>query len=152
MSRTLNPQLFGPIQTPVVNVEAGGQMQMKKMREVEAQVEVLNQKMERWAQIVEGKIQQLQVGQKNIVEHIKQVAENFSAQQAALHSKINERRGADVKAQELIDRHNQVVHNFENRINGLQKITSEQEMKLMTYQATYDEILREIRNIRPQHR
>jgi chromosome segregation ATPase len=148
MSRTLNPQLFGPIDTPVVKVDAGHQQVTKRMRDLEAQVEVVNQKMDRWAQIVDGRIQQLTQSQKNIVEQIKAVTDGFNRQMANLHSKINERRSSDVKTQELFERHNQLVLNFEARLNQIQKLSTEQEMKLMTYQATYDEILREIRNLR----
>jgi hypothetical protein len=104
--------------------------------------------MDRWAQIVDGRIQQLTQSQKNIVDQIKSVTDGFNRQMANLHSKINERRSSDVKTQELFERHNQLVVNFEARLNQIQKLSTEQEMKLMTYQATYDEILREIRNLR----
>jgi len=147
MARTLNPQLFGSVDGPLVKVEAGSQIHSKKLREIEAQVETINGKLERWVQILDGKIQQLHNAQKNISEQIRQSAESFSQQQALLASRINERRGADVKTQELVDRHNQLIHKFESRITQIQKVTSEQEMKLLTYQATYDEVLREIRSL-----
>jgi len=148
MSRTLNPQLFGPLETPVVKVDASHQQVAKRIRDLEAQIEVVNQKMDRWAQILDGRIQQLTQSQKNTVEQIKLVTDGFNRQMAALHSKINERKTSDVKTQELIDRHNILVQNFENRIGQIQKITNEQEMKLIAYQATYDEVLREIRNLK----
>jgi myosin heavy subunit len=150
MSRSLNPQLFGPTSAPVIKVEGAQQMQLqsKKVRDVEAQVEVLSEKLDRMVQMLDGKIQQLHGHQKALGEQMKQMAEGFSSQQAALISKVNERRGADIKMQELIDRHNQLVNTFEMRVNQLQKVTSEQEMKVMTYQATYDEVLREIRNLK----
>lgn len=148
MARTLNPQLFGPIETPIVSVDAGSQAQQRKLREVEAQVEALNQKMDKWVQILDGKMQQLHSNQKNLMEQIKNTSENFSKQQASMQSRLNERRTADVKTQELFDRHNQLVHNFESRVSQIQKVSSEQEMKLLAYQATYDEILREIRNLK----
>ena len=148
MSRTLNPQLFGPNETPAIKVDAGHQQVTKRLRDLEAQVEAVNQKMDRWAQILDGRIQQLHQSQKNLHEQIKMITDGFNKQMAQLHSKINERKTADVKTQELFERHNQLVHNFEVRINQIQKLSNEQEMKLMTYQATYDEILREIRNLR----
>ncbi|MCB0349583.1 MAG: hypothetical protein KDD38_00270, partial [Bdellovibrionales bacterium] len=141
MARTLNPQLFGPIETPVVNVQPSSQAQNRKLNEIESQVEVLNQKLEKWVQILDGKIQQLHSNQKNLMEQIKNTAENFSKQQALMQSRINERKTAEVKTQELFDRHNQLIHNFEARVSQIQKVSNEQEMKLLSYQSTYDEIL-----------
>lgn len=153
MSRSLNPHLFGPIETPVVKVEGAGlsQAHFKKIRDVEAQIEILNQKIEKWVQILESKIQNLHSAQKNLGEQMKQMGEHFAQQQAILHSKINERRTADVKTQEMLDRHNQLVHNFESRVSQIQKVATEQEMKLMSYQATYDEVLREIRSLKMRY-
>ena len=147
MSRTLNPQLFGQVDAPLVKVDASP-LQQKQVREIEAQVEVMNQKLDRWAQIVEQKIQQLSAGQKALGEQIKQLAEMTAKQNAAMHSRLSERRVAEAKTQELFDRHNQLVNSFEARINHVQKVATEQELKLMNYQATYEEVLREIRNLK----
>lgn len=148
MPRSLNPTLFGPIETPVVKVD-GGALQTKKIRDIEMQIEATNQKLDRYVQILEQKIQHTSNHQKALVDQLKLMADGFSKQIALLHSRMNERRVADVKSQELVDRHNQLVQNFDQRMAQVQKLTSEQEMKIMTYQATYDEILREIRNLKP---
>lgn len=147
MSRTLNPQLFGHNETPIVKVD-GAAIQQRKVSEIEAQIETVNQKLDRWAQIMEQKVQQLHTSQKALGEQMKQLAENFAKQTANLGSKINERRLIDAKTQEMIDRHNQLVNTFEMRFQHLQKVTTEQEIKLMTYHSTYDEVLREIRGLK----
>ena len=147
MSRTLNPELFGPNQAPIVKVD-GAVLQSRKVGELESQIEVVNQKLDRWAQIMEQKLQQLQANQKHLVDQSRQMAEHFSQQMANMSSKLNERKMLDGKTQEMIDRHNQLVNVFETRFQHLQKVTTEQEIKLMTYHATYDEVLREIRSIK----
>jgi chromosome segregation ATPase len=147
MSRSLNPQLFGINEVPVVKIE-GAMVQQRKLSEIDSQIEALTQKLDRWAQIMEQKIQQLHSAQKSNVEQMKQLADSFSGQNAAIHSKLNERRGIDAKTQEMIERHNQLVNSFETRIQHVQKVSTEQEIKLMTYQSTYDEVLREIRALR----
>lgn len=155
MARTLNPQIFG--QQAVAQPSGQPQMQIldsspnlhaRKMRELEVQNETLNQKIEKWVQILDGKIQKIQNSQKNLNDQFKMSTDNVAQQNAIILSKMNERRTADAKVQELVDRHNQLVHNFELRLSQLQKVTNEQEMKLMAYQSTYDEILREIRNLK----
>lgn len=150
MARSLNPNLFGQQEVQTQAPDAGSQAALRKTRELEAQMDVLNQKIDKWAKILESKFQQMQSVQKNLGEQIRQVSENFSTQQAGIHSKLNERRSADVKVQELVDRHNQLIQSFEGRVSQMQRVASEQEMKLMSYQATYDEILREIRTIKHQ--
>ncbi len=147
MSRSLNPQLFGHHEAPIVKVDGAG-IQQRKVSEIESQIEIVNQKLDRWAQLMEQKIQQLNTSQKALGEQMKNMAENFSKQTANLSSKLNERRMMDSKTQEMIDRHNQIVNTFEMRFQHLQKVTTEQEIKLMTYHSTYDEVLREIRGLK----
>jgi hypothetical protein len=148
MSRSLNPQLLGTIDTPLVKVEGTTLQQNKKVRDIEVQIEMVNQKLDRWAQAIEQKFQQMSAAQKALSEQIKQVAEHSAKQNAAMHTKLNERRVADAKTQELFDRHNTLVNTFEARINHIQRVANEQEMKVMGYQSTYDEVLREIRNLK----
>ena len=150
MARTLNPQLFGSTSAPTAsaNTDLIGQVAVRKVRDVEIQVETLDQKIEKWVQILDSKIQKLQAGQKSLADQMKMMSDHFTQQTSTLHNRLNERRAADAKVQELVDRHNQLVHNFELRLSQLQKLSSEQEMKLMTYQATYDEVLREIRGLK----
>ena len=148
MARTLNPQLFGPSELPQArSLEVPTDTNARKFRDMEAQIDRINQKVDQWAKIVDTRHQQLQSAQKALHEQLKRVAENFSAQQAAIHSKLNERKSADAKVQDLIDRHNQLVQTFELRLGQLQKVTRAQAIKLMAYQATYDEVLREVRNL-----
>lgn len=120
----------------------------RKIRDLENQVAVLTQKVEKLSSILDQRFTQLSQSQKAFETQIKERFEEMGASQAAALSKMNERRVADVKIQEMIDRHNQMVLNFETRMNHIHKVASEQEMKIMTYQATIDEILREIRNAR----
>ncbi len=147
MARTLNPQLFGPTETPILKVD-GAPLQEKQIGELEAQIEAVNQKLDRWAHLMEQKIQKLTAGQKALGEQIKILAETTAKQNATIYSKINERRMAEAKTQELFDRHNQLINSFEGRIHHMQKVATEQEIKLMNYQATYEEVLREIRNLK----
>ena len=147
MSRTLNPQLFGPLETPVVKID-GEQISSRRFGDLEAQISIVDQKLERWAQKMEKRFEHLTNAQKALSEQMGQVVHRFNRQQAGIMSKLNEHRLADGKTQELFDRHNQMIFNFENRVHQIQKLSQELEMKLMTYQATYDEVLKEIRSLK----
>jgi chromosome segregation ATPase len=63
---------------------------------------------------------------------------------AALNGRVNERRLVDQKIQEMVDRHNTVVRNFENRMTHLSRILSEQEMQLHNTHAALEEARQEM--------
>lgn len=58
---------------------------------------------------------------------------------ANVFAKVNERKVSDSKVQELVDRHNTIIRNFENRLLSLQRVISEQEMALHNAQAALEE-------------
>lgn len=118
----------------------------RKIRDLENQVAVLSQRLEKVTAMYEQRVTQIAQAQKAFEQQTRERFEEMSTSHASAVSKLTERRVADVKIQEMIDRHNQLVLNFETRMNQIHKVASEQEMKIMTYQATIDEILREIRN------
>lgn len=176
MPRELNPDLFGmrrmtaTVGLPSTGGMQGGAMQpgaempslsprppeqvetteafRRKIRDLENQIQVLTQRMEKMAQHVEQRLTHSQNSQKSLEMSIKNSFQEVAKNQATTTSKMTERRVSDAKIQDMVDRHNQLVLNFEQRMQAAQKVTSEQEMKLMTYQATIDEILREIRNFK----
>lgn len=65
-----------------------------------------------------------------------------------LATKANERRVAEGKIQELIDRHNSLIMNFENRMTHMSRIMNEQELKLYNATAALEDARREIAKLR----
>ncbi len=164
MPRELNPDLFGmrkmtatvglpPTDMPSLSPRPPEQIETteafrRKIRDLENQIQVLNQRLEKMAQHIEQRLGHSQNSQKSLEMSIKNSFQEVAKNQAQTTSKMTERRVSDAKIQEMVDRHNQLVLGFEQRMNQVHKVSSEQEMKLMTYQATIDEILREIRNFK----
>lgn len=151
MARTINPHLFGQYDSTQVATQQESAQSVslqKKMRELEGQIENLQQKMVGWLQVQEQKFQLLSQTQKSTSEQLSKLSEQFTQHQVIIQNKLNERRTSESRSQDLLDRHQQVVQNFEVRLNQLQKVAKDQEVKLMSYQASYDEILREIRSLR----
>lgn len=164
MPRELNPDLFGMRKmTATVGLPSNDMPSLspkppeqietteafrRKIRDLENQIQVLNQRMEKMAQHIEQRLTHSQNSQKSLEMSIKNSFQEVAKNQAQTTSKMTERRVSDAKIQEMVDRHNQLVLGFEQRMNQVHKVSSEQEMKLMTYQATIDEILREIRNFK----
>lgn len=61
---------------------------------------------------------------------------------STLAGRVTERRAMEAKIQELIDRHNQVVQKYDTRLSQMQRLVSEQEMKLYNYKSTIEELQR----------
>jgi len=68
-----------------------------------------------------------------------QMEKRTEAVSSKIAARVNERKVTDSKVQELIDRHNTIIRNFENRLLSLQRIVTEQEMALHNAQAALEE-------------
>ncbi len=140
MQREINPQLFHQ-----PNNEAGQsgaltptsklipQRIESDLKELSAQVHQLRMQ----NQMLERKVEQLTLQNQDL-----------STKHAIVASKVNERKVADTKIHDLIDRHNTLIMNFENRMTHMSRIINEQEMKLYNATATLEEARREISRLR----
>lgn len=152
MPRQFNPDLF---ESPSNLKEepssfALGQIETlkRRIRDLEQQNRQMQQKIDKLCLHFESKLSGANAQHKTFESGIKQSLDNLEKTQTSLHHKLMERKVVDTKMNELIDRHNQLVQNFETRMSQTQKVTKDQEMKLATYQSTLNEILREIKNLK----
>lgn len=65
-----------------------------------------------------------------------------------LTQRANERRSVDMKVQEMVDRHNNVIKSFEVRMNHLQKLLAEKEGQMISCQAALNESKMEIARLK----
>ncbi|MDG0815499.1 hypothetical protein [Bdellovibrio svalbardensis] len=65
-----------------------------------------------------------------------------------LTQRVNERRSLDLKVQEMVDRHNNVIKSFEVRMNHLQKLLAEKEAQMISCQAALNESKMEIARLK----
>lgn len=65
-----------------------------------------------------------------------------------LNAKANERRSLDLKVQEMVDRHNNIIKSFEVRMNHLQKLLAEKEAQMVVSQAALNEAKMEIARLK----
>ena len=57
--------------------------------------------------------------------------------------RIHEKLSQETKVQDILDRHNQIVQRFEMKLEQLQKLMGEQDIKLLSYSDTLREIRRQ---------
>ncbi|MEN0057687.1 MAG: hypothetical protein AAGB31_02540 [Bdellovibrio sp.] len=62
--------------------------------------------------------------------------------------RVNERKSIDLKVQEMVDRHNNVIKSFEVRMNHLQKLLAEKEAQMISCQTALNEAKMEIARLK----
>lgn len=156
MAREFNPSLFGDQEIPektsassdVGMSPTGVEALKKKLREHESEILRLRQRVDKLTLNLEQRNVQYQQALRSLESQSKAATQELARKLQSMVAKFTEQRVSDAKTQKLIDRHNSLVQNFETRMGNMQKVTSEQELKLMGYQSTLDEIIREIRQLK----
>lgn len=70
------------------------------------------------------------------------------AKYAQLSGKLTEKGLHEVEIQSLLERHNQLVRNFESRLGQMQKVVDSQQMQLMNYASALEDARREIAKLK----
>ena len=110
--------------------------------------EAMATKVEELGKLVHGRLERFSQAIVRAEEIHSQAHQETTGKLAQINAKVNERRVTDGKIQELIDRHNTIIRNFENRLHSLQRVVSEQEMALHNSQAALEEARAEIAKLR----
>ncbi len=79
---------------------------------------------------------------------ISRLTNDTSQRVAALAARINERKVNDTKVQDLMDRHNLMVRNFENRLSAMQKLAADQEQALLSAFAALEDARAELARLK----
>jgi chromosome segregation ATPase len=114
----------------------------------EKRSEALALKLDEVARMVHVRLERFSQAIVRTEEVQSQSQQEMTAKLALILAKVNERKVTDTKVQELIDRHNTIIRNFENRLTSLQRLVSEQEMALHNAQAALEETRAELAKAR----
>lgn len=120
----------------------------RRMKELESRIEQMSTKSE---DMMNGNKQRFERVQGHFHRHAEMIQTGLgdvNTKVAHLASRVNERRVSENQIKELVERHQQVVQNFEIRMQQMQKIMSEQEMQLMNARAEIKEAVREMARLK----
>lgn len=115
---------------------------------MEKRTETLGFKMEELARTVHARLERFSQAIVRVEDSMNKSNQDSSQKFAMVAAKVNERKITDMKVQELVDRHNSIIRNFENRLLSMQRLVSEQEMSLHNAQAALDEARNEISRLK----
>lgn len=165
MSKELNPELFGEkkaVKSPVLdsplNIGAASNNYLNTDRqifELRAQNQTLADQLNKVVTTVNELIKTSNMKfdkQSSLLTRLEQ-SHNGLANEAGqkitqLAQRVNERKSLDLKVQEMVDRHNNVIKSFEVRMNHLQKLLAEKEAQMISAQAALNEAKMEIARLK----
>lgn len=116
--------------------------------QMEKRMEGLSSKMEELSRGTHGRLERFAQAIGRIEESQTRNNQEQASRFAQLVGRVNESKITDSKVTELVDRHNNIIRNFENRLMSLQRLVSEQEMALHNAQAALEESRNEIARLK----
>lgn len=167
MARELNPELFGEVKKETTQnnpswppasalktkpsaetqwAEALHQIDLvkRKMQDFESKLEMTNTRLTELVQATRSRLERMGTHSQRLESIVRDGLKDLQEKHLGLSGKVSERRLSDSKVQELVDRHHQVIQNFEMKMQQMQKIMSEQELQLMNAKSAMQEAQREI--------
>ena len=160
MQRRLNANLFDqeltqPIEerpqfSAVAHQKMNEEMEAlrKKVSSLESQVEVLRGQLSQKSSQYEQKFDRLSRAMTQLEQQDRQANLALSRKVRALEEAMGERKVIDGKIENMVDRYNMSLQNFENRLTSLQKVISDKELTLMKYQAVIEQIYKEVEKLK----
>jgi hypothetical protein len=126
--------------------------QMSQMRQMTAQfdrrLEQLQARFNELSRDTQGRLDRYGHQLLRLEDGISRLTEDTAQRFAQVVGKVNERKLQDSKVQEMLDRHNILVRNFENRLAALQKLTSDQEQALLSAHAALEDARAELARLK----
>ncbi len=116
--------------------------------QLERRTETIAFKMEELARTVHARLERFSQAIVRVEDVMTKSQQESAAKFALVVQKVNERKINDSKVSELVDRHNTIIRNFENRLASLQRLASEQQMALHNAQAALVEATNEIARLK----
>ncbi len=142
------PRVPGPIPPEVKLLEAHVHALKLQLQASEKRSEMMHAQMQELLRATTSRFERVSHAINRVESSTTSQIQELNTKYAGLASKMNERRVQDAKVQEMIDRHNHIVRNFENRLVHLQRVLSEQEMQLLNASAALEDARHEISRLK----
>ena len=110
--------------------------------------DALAAKVDELARGVHGRLERFSQAILKLEEMINHQGHETTGRISQVFAKVTERKVVDQKVQEMIDRHNMIIRNFENRLTSMQRLMTEQEMALHNATAALEEARAEIQKLK----
>ncbi len=116
----------------------------RRQKEQEAQIDTMNNRMTEVISGMKVRFERLMGVTQRLEEFVKTSLQDIHAKFAGLSSRVAERKLSETKVQEMLDRHMNLVQQFDLRMNQVQKLVAEQELQLMNAKSALKETQKEL--------
>ena len=117
-------------------------------RKFEERLEIFSSRLEELTKLINLKTERLGVRQRMTEERQDEISQDFQKRLTAVITKSAEMPKMQLKIEELLDRQNQVIRNFENRMNHFRKVIENQEVQMFRALTELEEARREIARLK----
>lgn len=136
--------LFGSPDTLSSRKETSG----SALKRNEERLDVLNQKFEDLAKLMTMKTERLMVKVRMMEERQNEFIMDTQKKLTGMVTRSAELPKLEMRMQEVLEKHNQVIRTFENKINHIKRIVDQQEISLFKAIAELEESRREIARLK----
>jgi len=165
MHKELNPELFGESsvnRTRVVDGNAASGMAHQQVLQVDQklaemrvqnhsvieQMNRLTKQMNDFIRMSQSRFEKMQAAIEQLQSQDQTLILENNQKLNQLNQKLGERKSLDLKAQEMIDRHNNVLKSYELRLSQLQKLIVEREQQIVACTAALNDAKMEISRLK----
>lgn len=139
---------YAPVEIPALEAKLVGLS--KGVAQMERRTEILAAKMEELASSVREKLREVFVSIARVEERARYNEQVNEERSSRIIKSVGENRSSEAKVQQLIDRQNSLIRDFENRLMTMQRMISNQESALHTAQEALFEARNEIARLKGQ--
>lgn len=118
------------------------------LKRLEDRLDVLNQKFEDLAKLMTMKTERLMVKVRMMEERQGEFIMDTQKKLTTMVTRSAEGPKMEMRVQELLEKHNQVVRAFENKINQIKRLVDQQEVTLFKAMGELEESRREIARLK----
>ena len=164
MNRRLNPDLFGPSQTPIeadhesYSAVATRKLQSdlkaanKRISHLESLIEVMQSQMTSMSHNNERRTEAFSKALSEIEREFREQNLMQNRFQKSIADRFRDQKIKDGQVESIIERFNTTLTQFENKISSLQKVIAEKEMTLLTYRKIIEQIVEEVEKLKASPR
>jgi chromosome segregation ATPase len=160
LNRRLNPQLFednspapaeeAPTYSAVAAQKMGEEFKeiKKSVSHLESVVEVLQAQVGQLSKNSDKRSEVFSTALNEIEKAMAEQTDQLSQKSQRLEEQLKDREQVDTKIENMVDRFNMSLQQFENKLSSLQKVISEKEMALMSYRKIIEQIVDEVEKLK----
>ncbi|MEQ1878098.1 MAG: hypothetical protein ABL958_15755 [Bdellovibrionia bacterium] len=124
------------------------QLPVKNPKKLEERVQGLSDQMNELSRLLALKTEKMSIKIRLLEERQQGFIEDFQKKLTSFNVRMSDKPRVDIMVQEIIEKHNQIVRTFENRLGQLKRVVENQEAELYKIMNELQEARRELSRLK----